>query len=97
LGTAAAKFDAVLASLALLQQQQQQSRGEVDHGVERVCSIKSLGRPYTLRLPNDSSNANVNADSLQKDLTNSNPNSLSGSKDTDSVVRQLKTLESGVH
>jgi hypothetical protein len=53
LGTAAAKFDAGLASLVLLQRQQQQSRGEVNRGVERVCSTTSLGRLYPPSLPDD--------------------------------------------
>lgn len=155
LGTAAAKFDAGLASLALLQRQQQQqgqalglsgngdvgkgfphgsgsgrgglvtppsprslsadsnrprqrrkrssssrargrsaSRGEVDRGVESECSTTSLGRPYTPSLPDDSSDADVDADSLRKDSTDSNPNSL---KDADGGVHQLETPESSVH
>jgi hypothetical protein len=49
------------------------SRGEVDSGVESKCITTSLGRPYTLSLPDDSSDADVDADSLRKYLTNSNP------------------------
>jgi hypothetical protein len=146
LGIAAAKFDAGLASLVLLQWQQQQqgqalvllgngdvgnvfphgrgcgcgglvtcslradsngprqrgkrsslsharyksaSRGEMDHGVESECSTTSL--------PDDSSEADVDADSLRRDSTDSNPNSLSGSKDADGGVHQLETPESSDH
>jgi hypothetical protein len=67
------------------------SRGEVDRGVESEYSAMSLGRPYTLSLPDDSSDADINADSLRKDPTDSNPNFLSGSKDTEGGVHQLET------
>jgi len=66
------------------------SRGEVDRGVESEYAT-SLGRPYTLSLPDDSSDADIDADSLRKDPTDSNPNLLSGSKDTDGGVHQLET------
>jgi hypothetical protein len=56
----------------------------------------SLGRPYTPSLPDDSSEADANADadgdSLRKNSMDSNP-SL---KDTESV-HQLKTPKSSVH
>jgi hypothetical protein len=61
------------------------SRGEVDRGVGSECSI------------GDSSDADVDADSLRKDSTDSNPNSLSGSMDADGGVRQLDTPEASVH
>jgi hypothetical protein len=52
----------------------------------------SLGRPYTPSLPNDSSDV----DSLRKDSTDSNPNSLQNSKDAASI-HQLETPESSIH
>ena len=61
------------------------SRGEVDHGVGSECSI------------GDSSDADVDADSLRKDSTDSSLNLLSSSKDTDSGVHQLETPEPNVH
>jgi len=67
------------------------SRGEVDRGIESEYSATSIGRPYTLSLPDDSSDADIDADSLRKDPTDSNPNLLSGSKDTDGGVHQLET------
>ena len=45
----------------------------------------------------NSSDADVDADSLRKDSTDSNPNSLSSSKDADGGVRQLDTPEASVH
>ncbi|KIM79867.1 hypothetical protein PILCRDRAFT_823052 [Piloderma croceum F 1598] len=155
LGTTAAKFDAGLASLAVLQRQQQHaqalglgngeivkggfhgsssgrgglvtppsprslsadsnrprqrrkrtssSRGRgrstsidvIDRGAESESSTSSthasLGRPYTPSLPDDSSDV----DSLRKDSTDSNPNSLQNSKDAGSV-HQLETPESSIH
>jgi hypothetical protein len=155
LSTSAAKFDAGLASLAVLQRQQQHtqalglgngevvkgvfhgsssgrgglvtppsprslsadsnrprqrrkrassSRGRgrstsievIDRGAESESSTTSthasLGRPYTPSLPDDSSDV----DSLRKDSTDSNPNSLQNSKDAASI-HQLETPESSIH
>jgi uncharacterized phage infection (PIP) family protein YhgE len=142
LSTSAAKFDAGLASLAVLQQQHTQALGlgngevvkgvfhggssgrgglvtppsprslsadsnrprqrrkrassswgrgrstsieVIDRGAESESSTTSthasLGRPYTPSLPDDSSDV----DSLRKDSTDSNPNSLQNSKDAAST------------
>ena len=68
----------------------------IDCGAESESSTTSthasLGQPYTPSLPDDSSDA----DSLWKDSTDSNPNSLQNSKDAGSVY-QLETPESSIH
>jgi hypothetical protein len=67
----------------------------VERGAESESSTTSthasLGRPYTPSLPDDSSDV----DSLQKDSTNSNPNSL---QDSDAgSVHQFETPELSIH
>jgi hypothetical protein len=156
LGTAASKFDAGLASLAILQHQQQglalgmgngeivkgfhrsgrgglvtppsprslsadlnrprqrrkkvsgsrgrsASRGTevetIDRGAESKSNTTSthpsLDQPYTPSLPDESSDADADSDPLRKDLTDSNPNSLSSKKT--SSIHLLETPESSVH
>ena len=53
-----------------------------------------LGRPYTQSLPDDSSEAEPDAEPLHKDSTDSDPSI--NSMDAGSI-RQLETLESSVH
>jgi len=87
--TTAPKFESGLTSLAML-----------DRGAERESSTilsthpSSLGRPYTLSLPDDSSEAKPDAKPLRKDSTDSGPDS--SSKDAWSI-HQLETPESSVH
>jgi len=63
----------------------------------------SLGRPYTPSLPDESSDADTDADtdSLRKDSTDSDPNSLSlkdtGGDGNSAGIHQLETPESSVH
>jgi hypothetical protein len=73
--------------------------GIVDRGAESESSTSSsthpsLGRPYTPSLPDDSSEAEADADGdcLRKHSTNSHPSS----KDVGSI-HQLETLKSSVH
>ena len=55
--------------------------GEVDREAKSEGSMTSLGRIYIPSLSGDSSETDLDADSLRTDSTDSNPNSLSSYKD----------------
>ncbi|KIM72918.1 hypothetical protein PILCRDRAFT_15718 [Piloderma croceum F 1598] len=84
--TSVAKFDAGLASLAVLQRQQQHTQTlAIDCGAESESTTTSthasLGRLYTPSLPDDSNDV----DSLRKDTADLNLSSLQNSKDATSI------------
>jgi len=71
----------------------------INRGAESKSSTSSthpsLGRPYTPSLPDDSGDADIDAEYMRKASSDSNPNSLS-SKEAESI-HQLETPESSVH